>query len=170
MLGGVFVSWEGMTHKLTKKEWFAGNCSRLQLSKAHPAQENAVLFWKAFYLGRTIRPENKMFGWAIALTRNDGSFWKAGDGNSVRNLIVVYFELTSSCFLFGKWYPYFSFRSCLQVFPSNVYYQELFCDGWVPQIKDGKITLPSVKPLGGLAKVNKINQKANMSCVNSSFR
>lgn len=40
-----------MTHKLTKKEWFAGNCSRLHLSEAHTAEENAVLFWNAFHPG-----------------------------------------------------------------------------------------------------------------------
>lgn len=81
-------------------------------------------------------------------------FWKAGDDNSIRNLIVVYFKLTSSSFLFGKQYLNLLFWRCLQAFPSNVYYQELFGDGWLPQIKDGTITLTSVKPFGILAEKN----------------
>lgn len=33
----------------------------------------------------------------------------------------------------------------MHVSESSVYSQELFCDGWLPQIKDGWVTLPLAK-------------------------
>lgn len=87
-------------------------------------------------------------------------FWKAGDDNAIRNLIVVYFKLSSSCFLFGKQCLNLLFWRWLQAFSSNVYYQEFFGGGWLPQIKYGNITLTSVKSFGMLAEKNRINQKS----------
>lgn len=59
------------------------------------------------------------------------------------DLLHVVTPLISFSFMCGT--VVYNSGICLHVSESGVYSQELFCDGWLPQIKDGWVTLPLAK-------------------------